>query len=36
MMTGITCVNCYDANATQVIKDGACCVACFKELRERA
>jgi hypothetical protein len=28
-MTGITCVNCYGANATQVLRSGAFCAECY-------
>jgi hypothetical protein len=28
-MTGITCVNCYGTNATQVVRTGAYCAECY-------
>ena len=29
MITGITCKNCYETNATQVTRDGAYCAKCY-------
>jgi protein-arginine kinase activator protein McsA len=32
-MTGITCVNCYIANATQVLRSGSFCVECYTYIK---
>ncbi len=35
-MTGITCVNCYGTNATQVLRIGAFCAECYTYMIKEA
>ena len=31
-MTGITCIDCYGTNATQVLRIGAYCAECYTNM----